>query len=226
MLGAACTGDPDRPSVTVDAPEPQDAGSEKPDGDAGLASTVITHCSVTTAFLETRRACTVDADCVLAPYHPTCCDSVHVAGVNKAKADEVHSCDELGPETCRCDDAPPNRADDGRATLDPMFADVSLECIEHQCRSVVAQRNCGHAHVCKQNEVCVTYGLGEGEPQPEPPAPGDNAYLIYACVPNPCADKLDCKCAQAACDARTGVSRKCEIELNSDSDVACVPYKD
>jgi hypothetical protein len=210
----------------VDAPEPQDAGSEKPDGDAALSMvTVDTHCTVTTAFLQTRRACTVDADCALVPYRPTCCENVHVVGVSKNKADEVRSCDALGPAACRCESPPPNRADDGRATLDPMFADVTLECIDHECRSAVATRTCGKTHVCKRNEICIAYGLVEGEMQPDPGS-GDNAYIAYVCVTNPCPDSLSCGCAQAACDARGGVSRKCEIELNSDSDVACVPYKD
>jgi hypothetical protein len=213
----------------VDAPEPQDAGSEKPDGDAALARAMVdTHCSITKAFLDARKACDVDADCAMVSYHPTCCENVHVVGVNKDKVDEVSTCDMQGPPACRCEDTPPNRTDDGRATLDPMFADVSLACVDHECRSEIAKRSCGKSHVCMPNEVCVTYGLAEGEPQPEPPSPGDNSYLAYVCVPNPCADsELTCTCAQAACDARGGgVTRKCEIELNTDSDVACVPYKD
>lgn len=209
--------------VTVDVQDPQDAGQE----DAALAVMVMvdTRCTITPGYLQARKQCDADADCALVSYRPTCCENVNVAGIAKDRADEVRECNEQGPPACRCENMPPNRADDGRATLDNTFADVVVACVAGQCRSSVNTRTCGAKRVCKVGELCVAYGLTAGDPQPDPES-GDNAYLSYECLPNPCTDALTCTCAQAACDAKSGVSRKCEIELNSDSDVACVPYRD
>ena len=222
MSAAACKSEPDAPTVTVDVQDPQDAGRD----DAALGMTVVdTRCTITPAYLQARKRCDDDSDCALVHYRPTCCANVHIAGVAKDRADEVRECDEQGPPSCRCEDMPPNRADDGRATLDNAFADVVVACVAGSCRSSVTTRTCGAKKVCKSGDLCVAYGLVPGDPKPEPGS-GDNAYLSYECIANPCEGALACGCAQAVCDAKTGVTRKCEIELNSDSDVACVPYRE
>ncbi|MET0389410.1 MAG: hypothetical protein ABW321_25775 [Polyangiales bacterium] len=191
--------------------------------DAGLTEMNVERCVVDQALLDEHKACASDEDCVVLAYRPTCCDYTRVVGVARSETDVVQRCADEAPPLCTCDSLP-HRAEDGRAS-DPAAKNVRASCVEGRCQSRVTKRNCGPIKVCTENELCVSYGNVPGQ-APDEAGQSNNAYLSYACVANPCASSLTCSCAQPVCAARDDVDRKCEIELNVDCDVACVPYRD
>jgi len=214
---AACSGGEPRRATTLVPPaaspsEVQDAGDP-------VANEI---CTIDADYLLEHKACTIDADCAALEFRPTCCANTLLVGVNVQSLEEVSTCASKTVRPCVCE-ATPNRAEDGRAIKPGV--ETEARCEAGQCRSRVASRNCGNKLHCETNEVCVSYGDAQLD-APEDAGSGDNAYVAYACLPNPCRDALDCKCAQAACDARGIGVRKCEVSRNDESDVACVRNRD
>jgi hypothetical protein len=226
VLAAAC-GKEDAVHPVKIIHDVVDAG----DTDADAAMSLITLpnentiCQVNDAYLADRKACAADSDCVVVPYHPSCCSQQVAAGVSAAAADEVRNCVKNGPPACFGSNCGPNpnRAEDGRASVVGEFKDVVARCIDDTCQSFVSDRMCGMKHKCSPTQVCIEYGNVPGGPAPDPDS-GDNAFVTYTCVDNPCApNPLTCDCAQAACDLRQdGATRTCQVELATSSDVACV----
>lgn len=224
MLAAGCVkDDATHPvkivHVVVDA---GDKGAD--DTDASMVKITVPICTINDAYLAHHKACTVDADCVVVPYHPSCCSQQVAAAVNTASADDVRECVKNGPPACfgsNCTPEP-DRAEDGRASVVGGFNDVVAHCVDKFCQSSVSDRMCGMKHKCTPTQICIEYGNIPGSPPPDPDS-GDNAFVTYDCVDNPCApDPLTCECAQAACDLRKDATRSCQIELATSSDVACV----
>jgi hypothetical protein len=223
VLTAGCKQDDAVRHVTV-VHDVVDAG-----GDAALAANKLPNdtggiCRIDDDYLTDRKDCTADSDCVVVAYHPSCCSQQVAAAVNVTAADEVRQCVKDGPPACfgsNCGPEP-DRAEDGRASVIGDFRDVVARCVAGQCQSSVSDRMCGMKHNCSATQVCIEYGNVPGGTPPDPDS-GDNAFVTYTCVDNPCAPKpLACECAQAACNLRKDATRSCQIELATSSDVACV----
>lgn len=218
LIAAGCGGDDKPPAIAL-----------RPKPDAGALQMVVDdtqRCEVA-AIIDEHKACQRDADCTVLSYRPTCCANLLVVGVARENVADVRTCAEHAPPKCACD-ARPDRAEDGRVA-DLSAGNAMVTCNEGRCQSRVTTRPCGASKVCDDGELCIVYGNVASDADAgasQPADPGDNAYLTYACVANPCADTLDCTCAQASCDAKADADRKCEIALVTDADVSCVPYRD
>ena len=222
---AACGGDDDHHKTTValppTAPVMTFADAGQPQAGTGAPAE---RCQIDESYLADRKACTVDADCVSLGYRPTCCASTRTVGVSKNRFDEVSACAaKIPPPSCVCD-GEPNRAEDGRALLGGVS--TRTRCLAGRCQTSVTERPCGSKITCKSDEVCVSYGDALSGGTPEDASTGDNAYEVFACLPNPCLGELSCDCAQAVCDVASAGRRTCEIARNDKSDVACVPHGD
>ena|GEM_PF-4173338 len=174
-------------------------------------------CVLNEQLIETRKACSSDADCASISYQVSCCSDLLVVGIAAEHLEDAQKCTK---PICAC--APGlTRAEDGRAVTDPNTQPV-VQCIDQRCSSRVTQRQCGAKRVCAPKEICVTYENVPGGFPPDPDS-GDNVYLTFRCEPNPCPDHLDCACAQPLCDARSDAPRGCEIKNNEESDLTCRP---
>lgn len=211
MLSAACgRGESQKdPSVLV-VPDP-DAGEDSVDSamtrDAGM-------CEITPDYLRGPKACKVDADCAVVAYTSQCCKSTELLGVNLESVEQVRQC---ADRVCRCMNAVPARAEDGRVSDAEDHGDVAALCVAGECRSRVISRTCGTGKSCGPNEICVAYA---GAVSPAP-APGENAAYTLECVPNPCSRKLDCSCAQSVCERDDALPRVCAAEYVVGYDVDC-----
>jgi hypothetical protein len=166
----------------------------------------------------------VDADCETVAYRPNCCPAQQIVGVSHTDADQVQACADEAPAPCNSNSCAgrPDRAEDGRA-VQTDFSNVSVHCVDNACQTSVAKRACGNSLTCEADEVCVIYVNVPGSAPPDPDS-GENALFTYACQKNSCGDKrLDCSCAQALCDARADVPRRCAVDFTqaSQSDVFC-----
>ena len=197
-------GAPTSPSVQADGSVPTDDPK----------------CVVNQAFIDTRKACSSDADCALLPYQTSCCSELLMVGIAAERLEEVQACTK---PICNCEPSL-TRTEDGRAVTEHN-SEATVQCIDQRCSSRVTQRQCGAKRVCAPNEICVTYENVPGGFPPDPDS-GDNAYLTFRCEPNPCPDHLDCDCAQPLCDARNDALRTCEIKNNEESDLTCRPFVD
>lgn len=219
MSVAACSGGDQRHSTTL-VPRAmntvEDAGAPQP-------SMNEDYCIIDQDYLEDHKSCSVDADCVSLTYRPTCCATARLVGVNQESFEELQGCADESVPICACE-ATPDRAEDGRSVLEGVSTQV--RCDAGRCVTGVTERTCGDKLQCKSGEICVSYGDALSDGAPPEPGGNANAYIAYACLPNPCAGALECECSMRACDARGVGKRKCEIARNDESDVACVPYHD
>jgi hypothetical protein len=230
MLLAACAGDESQrastavvvPSATPDAA--QSDVNPATDGDGGPAGSSTATCTITPQWLRPYKACTVDADCETVAYRQTCCPAQQIVGVSHTDADQVQACADQAAAPCNNSSCAgrPDRAEDGRA-VQTDFSDVTVHCVDNACQTAVAERACGKSLTCEAGEVCVIYQNVPGSAPPLPDS-GENALFSYACAKNSCGDKhLDCSCAQALCDSRADVPRRCAVDFTqaSQSDVFC-----
>jgi hypothetical protein len=89
----------------------------------------------------------------------------------------------------------------------------------------VERRPCGKNAQCRHGDICVSYENVRDNPIDDADS-GDNAYLTYKCLPNPCIGSLSCTCAKTACDIQADVSRRCQFEFVNDADITCMAFHD
>ncbi|HET8938463.1 MAG TPA: hypothetical protein VFN67_33695 [Polyangiales bacterium] len=223
----ACAGADPHDRVVV--PRTADSGLEEsraypdtgvPDGDTPAERVEL--CLASEDYLAERKGCDSDADCTLFTYQAKCCEEELVVGITREGLASAQTCFDNRNTVCGC--APGlKRAEDGRVVTERSQAVV--QCIDRQCSSSIAQRQCGASRTCAPDQICVSYQNVPGGFAPDPDSK-DNAYLTFRCEPNPCENGLACECAKSLCDARNDVVRNCEIKNNAEADMTCSAIQD
>ncbi|HEY5957747.1 MAG TPA: hypothetical protein VIV60_14385, partial [Polyangiaceae bacterium] len=147
------------------------------------------------------KTCNLDSDCEKERYQVNCCGTNAWIAVRSDKLADLQRCLATRPAFPMCGCASTgDTAEDGRY-VSYNGSDVAARCLNHQCQTRATTRSCGLSDPvnCTENQLCVTYET----------TIGPTSNVEYACVTNPCSDKLSCTCAQSVCSLRTDTLRTC-----------------